>query len=261
MPQSQNHGFIWENHVRGVFGLEAVSNDRNIHDIPCNNNKFNSNENISIKCSGGTKVECGDIMHLYNYNFNETNTIIVIRWEQNTDTTKKIKCMYEIDYNKELHKILFGTITKNIIKEYVEFITSIPPGKEAQQQSKQEREERKKKLQKIHNMKAVIHPKVDSKKQRRVQCSFNINNIPSDYIKTTSSKETPNLLKYGDIPLTIESSRRKMRGGITIAKLNNICRVNKDVCRGFSKHTKKDSLIGFLKERNLGHIIEMYTHI
>lgn len=208
--QSQKHGFDMENSIRtNVFHLKEVSNDTNTHDIPCSQNPFDPGENISIKCSGGTRIECGDIQRFYNYDFTKKNTIIFIHWEQNTDTTKIIKRIYEIDYNQLLHTHLFGTITLKKIEEYVRFIKSIPPGQKAQKQYKVEREDMKRELQQIHNMTAVIHPKVDSKKQRRVQCSFNIMKIPAAYITYTSPEETPSLLRKIELPLTFESCRRK----------------------------------------------------
>ena len=261
MPQSQEHGFQWENFIRVmVFGLISVLNDTNIHDIPCENNKFNCDENISIKCSKDPTPNCGKIMRFFSYDFTKKNTIIVIRYEQNTNTTKKIQRIYEIDYNLELHTLFFGTITKKEIEDYDAFVTSIPAGKEAQRHSKQEREARKKSLQNIHKMLAVINPKVDSKRQRRVQISFNINKIPKNFITYTSPDDKPNLLRGVEIPLTIKSPRRNIRKGITLDKLRTICRVNKDVCRGYSKHTRKESLINFLKDKKLGHIITLHTH-
>lgn len=260
MPQSQEHGFIIENFIRkNVFLLEPIANDINIHDIPCDKNRFNSNEDVSIKCTGSNKIECGDIQRFYSYDFSEKNTIIVIQYSQNTDTTKIIKRIYEIDYNQELHKLLFGEITIEKINEYVQFIKSIPSGREARDQCEAEYKKRKKELQNFHKMTTIIHPKVDSKSQRRVQCSFDISKIPKKFITYTSTDKNPNLLRGIEIPLTIESSRRK-RGGITLDKLKDICRKNKDVCKGFSKH-RKESLINFLKERNLGHIIKLYTHL
>ena len=209
MPQSQKHGFIWENHIRvNIFGLTSVPNDTNTHDIPCENNKFNCEENISIKCCKETIVYCGKIIRFFSYDFTKKNTIIVIRWEQNTNTKKKIKRIYEIDYNQELHTLFFGTITKKEIEEYVAFIKSIPPGREARDQHKDQYKAKKNKLQNIHNMVAVINPKVDSKSQRRVQISFYINKIPKKFITYTSPDDKPNLLRGAEIPLTIESSPR-----------------------------------------------------
>ena len=96
--QSQNHGFIFENSIRkNVFNLPIESNNTDIHDIPKEKNKFNSNENCSIKTTGSDKIFCSDILRFFNYDFNEKNTIIVIAYKQ-TDTHKIIENIYEIDY-------------------------------------------------------------------------------------------------------------------------------------------------------------------
>ena len=183
MRRSQHHGFMYENLIRTlVFLLGEVLNDTNTHDIPRSQNRFDPTENISIKCSGGTRIECADIQRFHGYDFTEKNTIIFIQWGQNTDTTKIIKRIYEINYNQELHTLLFGTITREEINDYVRFVKSIPAGREARSKHNVEYKDRKKKLQDIHNMKAVIHPKVDSRSQRRVQCSFDISKIPEKFI-------------------------------------------------------------------------------
>ena len=209
MPQSQKHGFIWENHIRNkIFNLDTVSNDTKTHDIPCLENKFNSTENISIKCSGSDIIYCGDIIRFFSYDFTKKNTIIVIYYKQNTEITKKILNIYEIDYNEELHNYLFGTLSLLELSEYDNFIKDIPPGKESRDQNKSIYLEKKGYLQHRHNMKIKIIPKVDSRTQRRVQCSFNITLIPEKFIMYKSSEELPNILRGGEIPLIIESSRR-----------------------------------------------------
>ena len=102
--QSQKHGFIWENNIREtVFLLSSETNDTNIHDIPCDQNPFDSNENISIKTTGSNTIYCGDILRFFNYNFNtHKNTILVIKYRQ-ISGNKTIQNIYEID--QHLHKI------------------------------------------------------------------------------------------------------------------------------------------------------------
>ena len=108
-----------------IFDLPTQGNDRNVHDIPKQKNKFNSNENISIKATGSLTIYCGDILRFFNYNFTEINTIIVVKYLQN-DTQKVIKNIYEINYNEECHRVLFGNLTKKIIESYVNGVKSIP---------------------------------------------------------------------------------------------------------------------------------------
>ncbi len=63
-----------------------------------------------------------------------------------------------------------------LVEEYDTFIKSIPAGREAQQLTKEERTLRKNNIA-CKDALMVIHPKVDSKKQRRVQCSFKIDEM------------------------------------------------------------------------------------
>ena len=87
-------------------------------------NRFNSNENISIKTTGSFNICCGDILRFFN-TFNEINTIIVVKYLQK-DTQKVIKNTYEINYNEDCHQVLFGNLTKEIIESYVSGVKSIP---------------------------------------------------------------------------------------------------------------------------------------
>ena len=180
--QSQKHGFDFENEIRTkVFNLNEEINNLNIYDIPAKDNKFNNNENISIKITQNV-IFCSDILRFYNYDFNQQNTIIVGKYTQIGDI-KNINEIIEIDYNQELHTYLFGTITKEIIEKYIQMIKAIPNGKV----TKDDRDyyiNFKKKLMKDYSMNICINPKVDSRNQRRVQCS--IKKIPDNCIITRS---------------------------------------------------------------------------
>ena len=85
-----------------------------------------------------------------------------------------------------------------LVEEYDTFIKSIPAGREAQQSTKEERIIRKNNIT-CKDALMVIHPKVDSKKQRRVQCSFKIDEIISSGVEYTKK----------DINIRIKSSARK----------------------------------------------------
>ena len=62
------------------------------------------------------------------------------------------------------------------LREFNDYIKSIPEGRTAQQNTKVERQLLKT-ITEDANAQMKIHPKVDSKKQRRVQCSFNIDKL------------------------------------------------------------------------------------
>lgn len=206
--QSQRHGFTFENSVREtVFKLPQVSNDTNIHDIPCHLNCYDERENCSIKTTGSKTICCGDILRFHDYDFAKKNTIIVIQYEQ-LATTKRVKCVYEIDYNEKCHKLLFGDLTRQVIEDYVEKVKSIPrnvSGKEAK--SIFDYIAAKKSLQ-SYGHKIQINPKVDSK-QTRVQCSItDFENVLAEFIKTKSSIDAPNLLREHEIILSVDSAPR-----------------------------------------------------
>ncbi len=169
--QSQAHGLFWDSEIREkVFGLEACKNDTKKYDICCHENKFNPLENISIKTSSNNNIDCGDILRFFNGDFTNKYTIILLRYQQMGDT-KQIKEIIEIDYNIELKQYLFGSITEDILTQYVNAIKSIPHG-HVSDNIKTTYKTLKNKLQKEYNMNINISPKVDSKSQRRVQCSI-----------------------------------------------------------------------------------------
>lgn len=206
--QSQMHGFVWENEIKEkVFKLPSEKNNCDIHDIPAVKNIFDNTENISIKTTKNNTIDCADILRFYDYDFEtEKNTIIVIQYIQNNNF-KIIKSTYEINYNKELHKLLFGSVTKDKLIEYIEYIKQIPNGKASKEVSK-EYIKKKKELQKNNNMTINISPKVDSKKQRRVQCSIpNFNNLPSHLINKYDGAIVRNI----NITQKIESKQRILK--------------------------------------------------
>ena len=203
--QSQSHGFIWENEIREkVFELNRINNDTCAFDIECSKNKYDSNENISIKTTSSNAIDCGDIMRFFSRS-KENVTIIVIVYKQVGDY-KKIVEILEINYTEELRNILFGTITIELLNEYITFIKSIPNGK-VSADKKMLYKKMKKDLQINHGMKINISPKVDSKNQRRVQCS--IPNISAIHPSFIISKTTEPIIRNIYIEPQILSGRRK----------------------------------------------------
>lgn len=169
--QSQSHGLFWDSEIRvKCFGLPSCINDTTKYDISCENNKYNSNENISIKTSCNNNIDCGDILRFYDGDFDKQYTIILLRYNQ-FENKKKICEILEINYNSKLRDILFGTISKKMIESYVNYIKNIPHGP-VPEEIKINYKKCKNKMQKEFNMKINISPKVDSHNQRRVQCSI-----------------------------------------------------------------------------------------
>ena len=246
--QSQGHGFRFENSTRAsIFDMSPENNNTDKHDIPKEKNKYDKNENCSIKTTGSTTICCGDLGSYNDYNFDEKNTLIVIKYKQE-GPYKILLCIYEIDYNVDCHKHLFGHLTKEDIEKYVEKVKSIPKnvgGEEAKNIFDYLGE--KKKLEKKYALKIQINPKVDSS-QSRVQCSIpNFEETLKDYITYKSSLDAPNRVRGKYIIPSIISPCRS-RGGISCKKLKDMCRDN-----GIKKYSKlrKAQLINFLEENNI----------
>jgi hypothetical protein len=206
--QSQSHGLYWDSEIREkVFCLPVCKNDTLKFDIPRNNNKFNENENISIKTSGNTNIDCGDILRFYDRDGNFDITMILIRYIQ-INNQKKISEIIEINYSEEFKNILFGTVTRDVLENYVQIIKTIPNGT-VSNETKIMYKKLKNELQQKYNMKINISPKVDSKNQRRVQCSIpKIDTLFTQYSQFILSKTTENIIRGIQITPFIDSTKR-----------------------------------------------------
>ena len=119
--QSQSHGFIWENEIREkVFELPICKNDTNKYDILAKDNKWDNNENISIKTTKLDSIDCGDILRFFQYDFLKNNTIIILKYMQ-IENYKVLQDIFEIDYCITLRNYLFGTISIELLIK-VQFI-------------------------------------------------------------------------------------------------------------------------------------------
>jgi hypothetical protein len=206
--QSQSHGLFWDSEIRQkVFGLPECKNDTQKYDVSCSKNKFNPQENISIKTSGNSNIDCGDIMRFYDRDDETDITIILVRYEQ-INNKKKIKEIIEINYSDEMRNILFGSVTPDILNEYVQLIKNIPNGT-VTEAIKKNYKEQKNKIQETYNMKINISPKVDSKKQRRVQCSITkIDKLLEEYPQFIISRTTEPIIRGIHLTSIIDSDKR-----------------------------------------------------
>jgi len=206
--QSQHHGFVFENQIRTkVFGMTSERNDTGKHDIPKNRNKLNSNENVSIKMTGKNDICCGDILRFYDYDFADENTIIIGQYTQNANQ-KTITRIIEIDYNKNLHEYLFGTISREELSSYVDMVKAVHRGKVSERLRK-EILQKKKDLEKTHGMMIQISPKIDSGSQRRVQCRIkNIDDVIRGMTSNLKTMSTDGFIRGVKIDVIMLSAAR-----------------------------------------------------
>ena len=141
----------------------------------------------SIKTTGSNSVNCGDILRRRQ----ETDYNLVVGCYSQVGDNKVFYSEYTFYIRPEHEQKLWGRMNYNQLAEYVDYIKNIPAGKEAQQETKTERTVLKNCIE-DKNALMKIHPKVDSKKQRRVQCSVKMSDLIKARIpyKQTVIRET-----------------------------------------------------------------------
>ena len=173
----QAHGNYYEDlKTRQITGLSKVYYDS------LKENGYTSGMDImkgllsisdySIKTTNGNKIDCGDVLRRRQ----ETDYILVVGVYEQVGDNKVFHTEYTFYIKPEHEQKLWGRMNYNQLAEYVNYIKNIPAGKEAQQETKTERTVLKNCIE-DKNALVKIHPKVDSKKQRRVQCSVKIKEL------------------------------------------------------------------------------------
>ena len=153
-----------------------------------------SDKDRSVKTTNGNKVDCGDILR----RMREKEYEIIVGQYRQDGGNKIVHTEYVFNIKPEDYDKLWGTMKYELVEEYDRFIKSIPKTREGQQATKEERTRIKNNIA-CKDALMVIHPKVDSKSQRRVQCSFKIDQMIESGIEYTKK----------DINIVIKSSARK----------------------------------------------------
>ena len=173
----QAHGNYYEDlKTRQITGLSKVDYDA------LKENGYTSGMDImkgllsisdySIKTTNGNKIDCGDVLRRRQ----ETDYNLVVGCYSQVGENKVFHTEYTFYIKPEHEQKLWGRMNYNLLAEYVNYIKNIPAGKKAQQETKTERTLLKNCVS-DKNALVKIHPKVDSKKQRRVQCSVKMSDL------------------------------------------------------------------------------------
>lgn len=212
MPENQAHGKFWEQELaRKVYRatdaeLASISHTASI-DIPRACNHLDCTD-VSIKVTGGRSVDMGDVARVYHeVSSGEPIHLVVVSWTQASATTKRLQSITEIDLTDSA-ELLFGTATLQDIQALVDYVKSVPHhGRTAAHQTTYKRMAAD--LSRQCGGALRYAPKVDSKTQRRVQCSFRnflqfVQQHPGRIIATSTTCE----FRGGTIADTCLSTRR-----------------------------------------------------
>jgi hypothetical protein len=152
------------------------------------------NYNGSIKTTKNNTICCSDVVRKMTH----TNYRLIVGQYNQVGKEKVFHTEYEFFITPDDDKALWGKMNIEEVREFVDFVKNIPAGKEAQISTKSERQMLQEQAQ---DSKALfkLNPKVDSKNQRRVQCSLHIDKLIAAGVKYTKR----------DINYTVVSGPRK----------------------------------------------------
>ena len=213
MPESQKHGFVWQadimaNVYRVPAEVIATENYTATHDVPAAHNALD-HVNLSIKTTGNAKrVDMGDALRIYDtIASGEAFHMVVIHWEQ-LEAQKRIVSINEVNLTGATHA-LFGTLTREQIVALDTAVKAYPKGCSA-------------KDPKCAPITALcdelcgksgaiqMNKKIDSKSQRRLQCSFyNFTKFLADHPERIVATSVTCEFRGGRIQQCIESSPRQ----------------------------------------------------
>ena len=199
MAEVQAHGNKYEDYkIRQITGLSKKEYDKkkkNGYTSP-----FDLVKGLHVGFDGGIKTTssnticCSDIQRMYGHG---DYRLIVGVYDQ-VGNKKVFHTEYEFYIKKEDFSKLWGNTSVEKLNEYVNKVKAVEHGVEAQTEYQKVAEVWKQGVA-DDNALFVINPKVDSNKQRRVQCSLHIDNLIAAGVKYTKK----------DINYTVVSGPRK----------------------------------------------------
>ncbi len=200
----QSHGYQWENWVRSTFfdGYEGGYTDE--WDVAKAANQKHGNLPISIKFAKyGTSVDLGDALR--QFSINEPFLMIIGYWKQEGDRKRIVNIVAPV-ITPEKWQSLFEPINR---EDLVALDTMIKnrnlPHREAAQQASQI-----KNAEPFTEAIMTLNPKIDSKNQRRLQCSLRFNYVFEHLVPggDRSEQEKPTLFGTNAPPPFVSGPRQ-----------------------------------------------------
>lgn len=173
----QQHGLIFEDFkIKEITGLSKTEYD--ILKYGGYTSKFDLvdgiivDKNYSIKTTKTNRIDCGDVLS----RMKELDYILIIGAYKQIGDYKIFYGEYTFNIKPQHYEILWGSMTYEKVKIFDDYVKSIPFGKDGQQNTLIERKKLKNLIQ-CNKSLYKLNPKVDSKNQRRVQCSINLKDL------------------------------------------------------------------------------------
>lgn len=203
--EEQRHGYVFEKWVRDTFfDGYVLENYTQLWDVPKDKNKNYGGIPVQIKMTKyGTAVDLGDALR--QFQIDENFLLIIGYWKQEGDK-KRIVNLVPIVVESKLWRRLWQPIEWQDLKTLDAVI------KDRTRDYKDVRADAKKHKRRAPFSQAqmVLNPKIDSKTQRRLQCSLRFDDV-FEYLAPKADplrQENPTLFGVAALPPFFSPARR-----------------------------------------------------
>ena len=186
MPEVQRHGFDFENWVKETFFVQSHINYTEKWDVPIQLNVSNAVPShlqrlpVSIKtCKYGSPIGFGDAVRQFEND--EDFLLIVGFWEQD-GINKNFVAVEGVQVTAEEWSKLFQPLVEN---DDIRKLDAIIKNRTVDYWEARKQAKEAKKNERFKSAQIVLNPKIDSKDQRRLQCSLPFNIFWSNIAKKT----------------------------------------------------------------------------
>lgn len=209
--ETQVHGLMWEREIGSILGAsidEMNSISYTSHtDLP---SRFNRKHGVDNHCKStkSNTVCMGSAINTYDHLNEDQTHLTVIRYLQR-DGWKVVQNIYQLDLTG-MKEDFFGDITHEDLSALENIIKGIPPGPVSKAERFRIYNDMKRGLQNRSGL-IQLNPKVDSKSQRRLQCSFKINDMLTNFPSRCVYLGDGNKFYDGYITPKIQSGPRRLK--------------------------------------------------
>jgi len=214
MVEVQIHGNLFEDTlIKNITGYSKKEYEKYIKNgysssLDLHKGIF-SNFNASIKTTGGSVIGCGDIVRFMNHCKQDSFKLVIAKWEQINSNQKEYNKIYEFNFHPKFYSTIFGNLDEETIRPFVDYVKSIPEGKKFQTINQPIWKRKRDEIIKKTNTGLIrIDAKIDSKRQRRVQCSLNLIDLLNTEIECSiNNKDYQGII----LPYVVCSKKRKIK--------------------------------------------------
>jgi hypothetical protein len=208
MPEVQKHGFDFENWVKDSFFGQILVTYTEKWDIPAQFNLSNGvpaelrGLPVSVKtCKYGGQIGFGDALRQHG---NAEDFLLVVGFWEQAGAYKNFVAVEGVKVTTAAWRSLFFPLKEEDIKK----LDALIKNRDLHYTDVRQQAQAIKKLDNYINTKIVLNPKVDSKNQRRLQCSVPFNVFWSEFAKKPAYKNVDCELFGKKVPNPLLSSAR-----------------------------------------------------